>query len=394
MPLQVFGWTPSTDSTITKEFDLYRRSNTKSWAASPLSSSPSEEDPDPDADDDDRPRRGDPNWVARPRNAFIIFRCHYSKQNARNTGVGGKRGLPPVDKTMSKRAGDAWKSLSKSRKNYYKQLADQEKKVHALAHPGYRYRPKKRTSSSRRRGHGGNPVSRASQSADSRLESSNAVSDDDDYVPPVAQVSQPVVESSPRFLKRRSISVPLLPPLLLTPQERLGMRRTSKSGVLTLPSSPLSSPGSSISTFELLYPEYPDHDSALGFGSLSLTLEPKLSATPPLATVSSSLAGWNGLVVPQMNQTVSTSPMSESSSAPPGWAVTPPTEVNCHMYNPEGYASTMTPASYWSPGVVVESAALHNYNIGLMDQSTPEDYLMFDTPVAEEQQIFEGFCHF
>lgn len=54
----------------------------------------------------------------------------------------------------------------------------------------------------------------------------------------------------------------------------------------------------------------------------------------------------------------------------------------------------MTPASYWNPGVGAESAALHNYNIGLMDQSTPEDYLMFDTPVAEEQQIFEGFCQF
>ncbi|KAJ3817446.1 high mobility group box domain-containing protein, partial [Lentinula raphanica] len=72
----------------------------------------------------------DPNWVARPRNAFIIFRS------------GGKRGLlSTLDKTMSKRAGDAWKLLSRAQKAHYKQLADQEKKEHALAHPGYRYRP-------------------------------------------------------------------------------------------------------------------------------------------------------------------------------------------------------------------------------------------------------------
>ncbi|KAJ3788134.1 hypothetical protein GGU10DRAFT_307752 [Lentinula aff. detonsa] len=405
MPLQLFGWTPSTESAAARDdFNLHRRSNThpEPWASSPLSSSSYEEE-DPD---DDRPRKGDPNWIARPRNAFIIFRCDYSKRNARSPGaIGGKRGLPAVDKTMSKRAGDAWKLLSKAQRNHYKQLADQEKKEHALAHPGYRYRPKKRTTSSQRRNHqGGNTktVPRSSKSADSRLESLYALSDEDGHAqaPPAAQVSQPVVEPTPNFLKRRSISVPLLPPLLLTPQERLGMRR-SKSGVLTLPSSPISSPGSSLSEFELLYPEPPVHDSALGFGSPTTptsapptSAQPKFSVpsypVPPLAAVSSSLANWNGASATQsMDQIASTS--SESS---PAWVVTPPLEVNYGMYNLEGYASTMTQASFWSPVTGADSAALHSYNVGLMEQSNPEDYLLFDTPAVDEQQIFEGFCHF
>ncbi|KAJ4485370.1 hypothetical protein J3R30DRAFT_3401186 [Lentinula aciculospora] len=390
MPLQLFGWTPSNGSALVQDdFSFHHRSNTdysELWATSPDSCSSSyEEEHDTD---NVRPRKGDPNWVARPKNAFIIFRCEYAKKNARGTGtVGGKRGLPPVDKTMSKRAGDEWKKLSKSQKFYYRQLADQEKRDHALAHPGYRYRPRRAFSSQRPHCRGGNRAGRTSQSMDSRLESSTTPSDDNvDYSLPAVQVPQPAVEPSSRFLKRRSISVPL-PPLLLTSLERLEIRRT-KSGVLT-PPSPTSSPGSSFSTFDMLYPDDPNHDSALELGPPVPASEPKLSVpsySTPLETVSSSLADWNGLVAPPLDQIASTSPLSESLSTPPSWVVTPPSEVDYQMYN--------TQAPYWSPSISAENEALHNYNVGLMDQLTLQDYLLFDTPVAEEQRIFEGFCHF
>ncbi|KAE9386503.1 hypothetical protein BT96DRAFT_764701, partial [Gymnopus androsaceus JB14] len=83
--------------------------------------------------------------VARPRNAFIIFRCEYSKNYARGpTSGGSSRRGQNVDTTMSKRAGVAWKSLSEDKQNHYKLLADKEKRDHARAHPGYRYQPRPR----------------------------------------------------------------------------------------------------------------------------------------------------------------------------------------------------------------------------------------------------------
>ncbi|KIK66074.1 hypothetical protein GYMLUDRAFT_122940, partial [Collybiopsis luxurians FD-317 M1] len=86
----------------------------------------------------------DPDWVARPRNAFIIFRCEFAKHNARGaqaSGSGGQRRGPSGDETMSSRAGRAWRALSEVEHRYYRDLAVEEKIKHEEAHPGYRYRP-------------------------------------------------------------------------------------------------------------------------------------------------------------------------------------------------------------------------------------------------------------
>ncbi|KAF5386836.1 hypothetical protein D9615_002015 [Tricholomella constricta] len=89
-------------------------------------------------------RRGDPAWVARPRNPFIIFRCEYSREHTKE----GKRVRRPpgsqTEKTLSKRAAEAWHQLSAEEKNRFKELADQEKEEHARLHPNYRFRPMKR----------------------------------------------------------------------------------------------------------------------------------------------------------------------------------------------------------------------------------------------------------
>ncbi|KAG6375875.1 hypothetical protein JVT61DRAFT_2740 [Boletus reticuloceps] len=93
-----------------------------------------------------RNRNRDPSWIPRPRNAFIIFRCEYSREHAQ----GAQESQNDQDsnnasvKTLSKRAADAWKQLPPSEKERYKILADKEREEHARLHPHYRFRPMKR----------------------------------------------------------------------------------------------------------------------------------------------------------------------------------------------------------------------------------------------------------
>lgn len=94
--------------------------------------------------------RDDPDWVARPRNPFIIFRCEYSREHAKE----GKRVRRPpgsqAEKTLSKRAAEAWHQLSAEEKNRFKKLADEEREAHARLHPNYRFKPVKRTTAKKR----------------------------------------------------------------------------------------------------------------------------------------------------------------------------------------------------------------------------------------------------
>ncbi|KAI0255319.1 hypothetical protein BJV78DRAFT_1330530 [Lactifluus subvellereus] len=86
-----------------------------------------------------RNRQRDPDWVPRPRNAFIIFRCEYSRKHARDPSDSSDS-----DKTLSKRAGEEWRRLSAAEREQYKILAEQEKAAHALQNPDYRFKPVRR----------------------------------------------------------------------------------------------------------------------------------------------------------------------------------------------------------------------------------------------------------
>ena len=91
-----------------------------------------------------RNRQRDPDWVPRPRNAFIIFRCEYSRKHARDSnGTSDKSNRS--DKTLSKRAAEEWRCLSAEEREQYKILAEQEKAAHALQNPDYRFKPVRRT---------------------------------------------------------------------------------------------------------------------------------------------------------------------------------------------------------------------------------------------------------
>ncbi|KAG1736919.1 uncharacterized protein EDB91DRAFT_1141633 [Suillus paluster] len=93
-----------------------------------------------------RNRSRDPSWIPRPRNAFIIFRCEYSRTHSQAAQDGDEELEPqnPTAKTLSKRAAEAWKQLSASEKDHYKVLADKEREEHARLYPHYRFRPMRR----------------------------------------------------------------------------------------------------------------------------------------------------------------------------------------------------------------------------------------------------------
>jgi len=97
---------------------------------------------------DHRPQR-DPSWVPRPRNAFIIFRCEFSRDYAASNSKdsSGSTRHQHSDKTISKRAGEAWRRLSERERRSYKVLADLERQEHAKRNPNYRFRPVKRPKS-------------------------------------------------------------------------------------------------------------------------------------------------------------------------------------------------------------------------------------------------------
>ena len=91
-----------------------------------------------------RNRQRDPDWVPRPRNAFIIFRCEYSRKHARDANDSSDRSNRS-DKTLSKRAAEEWRCLPAAEREQYKILAEQEKAAHALQNPDYRFKPVRRT---------------------------------------------------------------------------------------------------------------------------------------------------------------------------------------------------------------------------------------------------------
>ncbi|KAH9890534.1 hypothetical protein C8Q73DRAFT_792979 [Cubamyces lactineus] len=90
-------------------------------------------------------RQLDPSWAPRPPNAFILFRRDYVEKHKGENSVSD-----PKEKTLSKRAGDAWKALTADDKKPWFEKAKVEAMKHAAANPNYVYRPKKPRSEPRR----------------------------------------------------------------------------------------------------------------------------------------------------------------------------------------------------------------------------------------------------
>ncbi|KAF5349525.1 hypothetical protein D9756_008991 [Leucocoprinus leucothites] len=149
---QPLGWTPLVDEDFqhVDSMDTYQG---YSRSVSPLSTSSSYSDNDQNhpRNTSNNRRQHDPAWVARPRNAFIIFRCEYSQIHCRQ---GPRIRRPPgtsTEPTLSKRAAIAWSQMSSEEKAPYKIRAEKERTDHAHKYPEYRFRPQRRPSPNRRR---------------------------------------------------------------------------------------------------------------------------------------------------------------------------------------------------------------------------------------------------
>ncbi|KAI0345039.1 high mobility group box, partial [Trametopsis cervina] len=81
-----------------------------------------------------------PKKVPRPRNAFIIFRCEKIQSLHSQSTAGMDRPATP-EKTLSKRAGAAWRLLPADEKERFREMAEQERREHLKKYPDYRYQP-------------------------------------------------------------------------------------------------------------------------------------------------------------------------------------------------------------------------------------------------------------
>ncbi|KAF9654053.1 hypothetical protein BDM02DRAFT_3107285 [Thelephora ganbajun] len=260
-------------------------------------------------------RLKDPEHVRRPRNAFIIFRCEYTQQYLAN---GGSERAPDVgNKSLSKRAGEAWRSAKPETRRYYKKLADEEGARHRIDHPGYRFRPRRQKSvgqaggrrSPKRRA--SSPCSKGSAGRSSSVSSieCDQVSQNDPL-----QIQTITVPTSSSTLSRSYLSrqptpdffhgyesttptspySPLSPvdDILYMPRPTIASRRSD-----SLPS---------YSADDSQFYGYPKGSLASFSDDLSLFGQPLTVPAfaipnpilsynfPPLAAVASSLAGWNG----------------------------------------------------------------------------------------------------
>ncbi|KAH6666470.1 HMG box protein [Plectosphaerella plurivora] len=83
--------------------------------------------------------------VPRPRNAFILYRQHHQGQVvAQNPGL--------ANPEISKIIGEQWRIQAEETKDYWKNLAEEEKLRHQRQYPDYRYQPRRNAKSANRPG--------------------------------------------------------------------------------------------------------------------------------------------------------------------------------------------------------------------------------------------------
>ncbi|KAF6764642.1 hypothetical protein DFP72DRAFT_1029323 [Ephemerocybe angulata] len=220
-------------------------------------------------------KKGDPNWIARPRNEFILFRCDYVRKHTKEGGNKRTRRAPgqEAEKTLSKLAAEAWRALPSEERVYWREQANLERNDHARKYPDYRYRPKKSATARKRQ-------SRSSMSSS----------------------PMPVVDRPGLFLDnstlRKSTSVPALPSTHGRHGEWVPLSLQSVNSFDSR-----SHPSGINSYHQALQPSGLQHSQS--YDSLNLAT-PALSESMSLAdSASSSLINWNAdshILAPQPTQ--------------------------------------------------------------------------------------------
>ncbi|KAF9471775.1 HMG-box, partial [Pholiota conissans] len=75
----------------------------------------------------------EPDYIPRPRNAYIMFRSYYIQTNC---GSGKKK-----QDDISKVASNVWNNMTEEEKQPFIQAAFEEKIQHKLKYPDYKYKP-------------------------------------------------------------------------------------------------------------------------------------------------------------------------------------------------------------------------------------------------------------
>ncbi|KAG6856736.1 hypothetical protein H0H87_001336 [Tephrocybe sp. NHM501043] len=357
MSTQIFGWAPITQDQvdvssptistshpqalkITIFEDCSSTSAHSTRESSPETSSPAASDSSlTSLADNARTSVQRPGFVPRPRNPFIIFRCEYSQLHTKK----GKRVRRPpgtsTEKTLSKRAAEAWHLLSAPEKYRYRVLADLEKEEHTRAHPNYRFRPKKRALVQK---HKSAALSKSNPASPLSVKPP-VLAPAPQYTPSSPYATAPPSPLSPQPLadmvavkagRRRSASVPSLffggnPsfPVTWTRQSpRLEMKR-SRSAMADRP--PLFSSSHIIAPLDGSQSFKPQENTSSGYDAPDETFGTVLNAhhnafsfpsqystsnLPSATPSSSSLASWNGEVqASESASSWSSSPLLELS---------------------------------------------------------------------------------
>ncbi|KAJ7736719.1 high mobility group box domain-containing protein, partial [Mycena maculata] len=70
--------------------------------------------------------------IPRPRNAFILFRCDYGRQNQRTVKDRDQN-------DVSRMVGNIWRNMTEDQKAPWVVMAEAEKQKHAVTYPSYKY---------------------------------------------------------------------------------------------------------------------------------------------------------------------------------------------------------------------------------------------------------------
>jgi hypothetical protein len=106
------------------------------------------------------PRKGDPSYIPRPENAFILFRkdavakMRAAEAEAAQSDPSGDKAKRQRQADMSKCISHMWKSLTSEERSEWDERAARLKREHEAKHPDYRYQPARPGSTNKRAGPG------------------------------------------------------------------------------------------------------------------------------------------------------------------------------------------------------------------------------------------------
>ncbi|KAH6919175.1 hypothetical protein BKA70DRAFT_1459205 [Coprinopsis sp. MPI-PUGE-AT-0042] len=310
----ILGWTPPTDIdyidvAIPEHQELYEdglHHSSDSFPSfqpsSPASShsaySEHERSPEPVG------KRGDPNWVARPRNEFILFRCDYVRRHTKEGTSKRTRRQPgqESEKTLSKLAAEAWRALTPEERLHWREQANIERSDHAKKYPDYRYRPKKSTASRKRQSRSSLASSMTPKSAPAPAVVANVTVDSAGRSSGSGSPNLFAEEAGPALVQpslRKTVSAPYLPSTMRMDDGRsewdaLSMEPSflARSHSLNYVVTSLTARLTSI-THCLL--QHPIRSPTIRLGFLR---QPCRTPCPCRNSVTSSLINWNGEAVP------------------------------------------------------------------------------------------------